>query len=134
MAERRSRSQHAGVADQHVELAIAFVQRRSKPRQAFEVGEIERHQRRAAAVFLDRIVQLLKAADGARDRHNVRAVTRQRFRNGAADAARGASDKSNAGGEEFWHNRPKSSSCEERCHSRPKDGVASLAYAAGLEG
>ena len=85
-----ARDQNAGIADQDVELAVAFMQCGTKPRDAVEVGEIERHQGGAAAVFLDLVVELFKAALGSRHRDHMGAGFRQRKRGGIADTARGA--------------------------------------------
>ncbi len=72
---------------------------------AIEVGHVERHQRRGAAQGLDRVVELFEAADGARHRDHMRAGARQRQRGGMADAARGAGDESDTGGEGLCHDR-----------------------------
>src|SRR4029077_8417632 len=73
MPERRGGTGDAGIADQDVELAVALVQRGAKPRDAVEIGEAERHQRGAAAVLPDLVVELLKPALGARDGYDMRA-------------------------------------------------------------
>ena len=73
MAERRGGAGDAGIADENVELAVALMQRRAEPRDAVEIGEVERHQRGAAAVFPDLVVELLQAALRARDGHDMRA-------------------------------------------------------------
>ena len=84
---------------QDVELAVALVQRRAEPGDAVEIGEVERHQRGAAAVFTDLVVELFEAALGSRHRHDVRAVPGKRARGGIADAARGAGHEGDTGGE-----------------------------------
>ena len=89
----------AGIADEDVELAMAFVQRRAEPRDAVEVGEIERHQCGAAAILADIVVEFFKACLRARHRDDMRASFRQRARGGIAEAARRAGDESDAGGE-----------------------------------
>ncbi len=103
MAERRGGAGDAGIADQNIELAVALMQRRAEPGDAVEIGEIERHQRRAAAVLADLVVEFFQPALGARDRDDMRAGFGQRARGGIADAARGAGDQSDAGGEGKGH-------------------------------
>src|SRR3954463_1659024 len=103
MAELRSRARHAGIADEDVELAAALMQRRAKPRNAVGVGEAERHQRGAAAVFADLVVELFQPALRARHRHDVRAAFGQRNCGGIADAARGAGDEGDTVSEGFGH-------------------------------
>ena len=93
------RPEHAGIADQHVEPAVALVERQRQPVDAVEVLQVERHQRRRAAGGLDRVVELLQPADGARDRDHMGAGLRQRERERRADAARGAGDERDAVGE-----------------------------------
>ena len=101
MAERRGGAGDAGIADENVELAVALVQRRAEPGDAVEIGEVERHQRGAAAVLADLVVELFQPALRPRDRHDMRAGFGQRARGGIADAARGAGDESDTGGEGF---------------------------------
>ena len=103
MAERRGGAGDAGIADENVELAVALMQRRAKPGDAVEIGEIERHQGGAAAVLTDLVVEFLEPALRSRHRHDMRAGLRQRARGGIADAARGAGDESDAGGEGLGH-------------------------------
>ena len=103
MAERRGRTGDAGIADKNVELAVALVQRRAEPGDAVVIGEVERHQRGAAAVFADLVVELFQPALRPRHRHHMRAGLCQRARGGIADAARGAGDESDAGGEGVGH-------------------------------
>ena len=99
MAERRGRAGDAGIADENVELAVALVQRSAEPGHAVEIGEVERHQRGAAALFADLVVEFFQPALRARHRHDMRAGLGQRERGGIADAARGAGDESDTGGE-----------------------------------
>src|ERR1700730_10488930 len=103
MTERRGGTGDAGIADEDVELAMAFMECCAKPGEAVEVGEVERHQRGAAAVFADLVVELFKPALGPRHRHDVRALPGERARGGIADAARGAGDEGDTGGEGWWH-------------------------------
>ena len=88
---------------QDVELAVALLQRRAEPRDAVGIGEAERHQRRAAAVLPDLVVELLEPALRARHRDDVRARFGERARRGIADAARGAGDEGDAVGEGKGH-------------------------------
>ena len=99
MAERRGRAGDAGIADEDVELAVALMQRSAEAGDAVGVGEVERHQRGAAAVLPDLVVEFFQPALRARHRHDMRAGFCQRARGGIADAARGAGDESDAGGE-----------------------------------
>ena len=79
------------------------MQRRAQPRDAVEIGEVQRHQRRAAAVLPDLVVEFLKAALRARNGNDMRAGAGERAGRGIADAARGAGDEGDAGGEGFGH-------------------------------
>ena len=67
----------AGIADQHVEAAVALGQRQRQPGDAVAVLHIERHQRGRAAGRLDLVVEFFQAADGARHRDDMRAGLRQ---------------------------------------------------------
>src|SRR3954464_14388981 len=110
MAERRGGAGDAGIADENVDLAVALMQRRAQPRDAVEIGEIERHQRSAAAALADLVVELLKAALRARDGHDMRGGAGQRSGRGIADAAGGAGDEGDTGGEGFGHDAGPSTS------------------------
>src|SRR6266481_4904033 len=99
MVERRGGASDPGIADENVELAVAFMQRRAEPCDAVEVGQIERHQGRSSAVLADLVVEFFEAALRSRHRNNVRAGFGQRTRGGVANAARGAGDESDTGGE-----------------------------------
>src|SRR5258705_10372000 len=103
MPERRGRTGDAGIADEDVELAMALMQRRAKPGDAVEIGEVERHQRRAAAAFSDLVVELFETALRSRHRNHMRAAIRELARAGIADAARCAGHKGEAGGEAKRH-------------------------------
>ena len=73
MPEGRQRAENAGVADEDVEAAEAFVQRRAEAVDLVAVLEIERQQRRAfAARPLDLVVELFeRARRAAPDGRNV---------------------------------------------------------------
>src|SRR3984885_2034826 len=103
MAKRRGGTGDPGIADEDIELAVAVIQCRAKPRDAVGVGQVERHQRGAAAVLSDLVVEFLEPALRARHRHDVRAGFRKGARGGIADAARGAGDESDAVGEGEGH-------------------------------
>ena len=103
MAERRGGAGDAGIADENVELAVALMQRSPEPGDAVEIGEVERHQRGAAAVLADLVVEFFQAALRARDGNDVRAGAGERARGGIADTARGAGDEGDTGGEGFGH-------------------------------
>src|SRR6185369_15550157 len=99
MPERRGGTGDAGIADENVDLAVAFMQRGAEPRDALEIGEVERHQRGAAAVFADLVVEFFQAALRARDGNDMGAGLCQGARGGIADPARGAGDEGDTGGE-----------------------------------
>src|ERR1700680_2123120 len=103
MPERRGRAGDAGVADENVELAVTFMQRGAEPRDAVVIGEVERHQRGAAAIFPDLVVELFESSLRPRHRPHMRGGPRERTRRGIADAARGAGDESDTGGEGEGH-------------------------------
>src|ERR1700733_5514132 len=105
MAERRGGAGDAGIADEDIELAVTFMQRRAEPGDAVEIGEVERHQSGAAAVLADLVIELFEAALRPRHRDNMRAGLGQRARGGIADAARSAGYQSDAGGEGKGHER-----------------------------
>ena len=75
----------------------------AKPGDAVIVGEIERHQRGAAAVFADLVVEFFQAGLRPRQRHHMRAGFGERTRGSIADAARGTGDESDTGGEGLGH-------------------------------
>src|SRR6266849_1073047 len=103
MPERRGRTGDAGIADENIELAVTFVQRRSKPGNAVEIGQVKRHQRGAAAVLADLVVELFEPALRPRHRNDMRAGFCQRTRRGTADAARGPGNEGDTGGEGKGH-------------------------------
>src|ERR1700682_136163 len=103
MAERRGRAGGAGIADENVELGVALMQRSAKASDAVEICQGERHQRGAAAVLSDFIVEFLKAALRPRHRDDMRAGLGESSRGGIADAARGAGDESDTGSEGKGH-------------------------------
>src|SRR5437773_7280649 len=111
MAERRGGAGDAGIAHQNVELAMALVQRGAKAGDAVGIREVERHQRGAAAVFPDLVIEFFQPALRARHRHDMRAGLRQSARGGIAEAARGAGDESDAGGEGWGRHRKVTLSC-----------------------
>src|SRR5579872_5122828 len=82
---------------------MAIVQGRAEPRDAVEIGEIERDERGAAAVFSNFVIEFLEAALGSGNRNDMSAEPSQCARCGVADAARGASDESDAVGEGEGH-------------------------------
>src|SRR5713226_9497311 len=103
MPERRGGTGDAGIADENVELAMTLMQRRAKPGDAVEVGEVERHQGRAAAVFSDLVVELFETALRSGNRNHMRAGLGKRARGRIADAARCAGHESDTGGEGQGH-------------------------------
>src|SRR5215472_18015691 len=103
MPERGQRPKNAGIADHHIESSETLVQGRAEPIDAGVVFEIERHERGRSTQALDRVVELLEPADGARERDNMGAGFGERERGGVADAARGAGDERNTVGEGKGH-------------------------------
>src|SRR5450631_472853 len=114
MPERRGGAGDTGIADENVELSVPLMQRSTEAGDAVEVGEIERHQSGAAAVLADLVVELLEAALRSRHRHHMRAGSCQRACGGIADAARGAGDESDPGGEGEGH-------CKALSNRRPRE-------------
>src|ERR1700716_75870 len=99
MPERRGGAGDAGIADENVEPAVALMQRSTQPRDALEVGEIKRHQGRSSAVVADLVVEFFQPSLRSRHRNDMRAGSCKRARSGIADAARGAGDEGDTGGE-----------------------------------
>ncbi len=104
MGERRQRPEHAGVADECVELAPALEERGAEPVERVEIGEVAGNERRFAAQRANLVVEFFKRALGARERDDMRAASGELQRQRAADAARRAGDESDAGGggREAW--------------------------------
>ena len=96
--------EHAGGADENVEAPPAPVQRLAEPVDGGKIAQIAGHQRRrgldVGAQRANLVVEFLQPALGARQRDDVAAGGGQGEGGGAADAARGAGDESDAGG--FW--------------------------------
>src|SRR3954464_3752682 len=92
------------------------MQRRAEPGDAVGVSEAQRHQRGAAAVFPDFVIKLLEAALRPRHSDDMRAGLGKRPRGGMADAAGGAGDESDTGGEGLFHSRPLPS-CPTLCRA-----------------
>ena len=104
MAERRERAEHAGIADQDVELAVALVERGAEPVDAVVVLQVERHERRRAAGGAGSRRRAPRAPPTVRASATTCApALGERERGGAADAARGAGDQRDAVGEGFGH-------------------------------
>src|SRR5262249_19217568 len=82
---------------------VALIQRRAEPCDPVEIGEAERHQRGRTAVLPDLVIELFEASLRARDGDDVRPSLRQSARSGIADAARGAGNKGDTGGEGSGH-------------------------------
>ena len=96
MADRREGAQKARVAQQHVELAEAFIERRTQAIDAGTVRDVERDEGGVAADLLDAVVEFLEAPHGARDGDHVRAFAGEGERRGRTQPARGAGDESDA--------------------------------------
>ena len=86
-ADRGDGAEHAGIADQPVELAPALEDRRAQPVDAVAVAQIERHERRFAAGRLDVVVEFFETAHRARDGDDMRAAAARFERGLIADAA-----------------------------------------------
>ena len=96
VAERRKLAEDAGIGEEDVELLPALEDRRAEAVDAFEVLEVERHQRGGAAGRLDLVVEFLKTADRARNGDDMRAGRGEALGGVVADAARGAGDDGDA--------------------------------------
>src|SRR5262249_25466110 len=83
--------------------AEALVRGGAEPIDARVVLEVERHERGRSAQALDRVVELLEPADGARERDNMGAGFGERECGGVADAARGAGDERDTVGKGKGH-------------------------------
>jgi hypothetical protein len=140
--ERRGRPGDAGIADQNINLAVTLMQRCAQTSDALIVGQVERHQRSAAAILADLVVEFLKPALCPRHSHDMRAGLSESTRGSIADAARGAGDESDTGGEGFGHGEVrinkygvtrgldprihlKSSRCQMDCRVKPGNDKAS---------
>src|SRR5579872_2033980 len=82
---------------------MAIVQGRAEPRDAVEIGDVERDERGAAAVLSDGVIEFLEAALGSGNRNDMSADPSQCARCGVADAARGAGYESDPVGEGEGH-------------------------------
>src|SRR5687768_9256062 len=98
MAERGKLPEHAGIGEQHVELAPALEDRLAEPVDSRIVLDIERYKRGGAAELADGVVQFLQPADGARHGNHVGAGRREALRSLVADAARSARDDGDSAG------------------------------------
>src|ERR1700682_3297657 len=103
MVEGRRRRQDAGIAEQDVELAMAFLKRERKPGDAVIVLHVDRNERGGTAYRPDAVVEFLETADGAGDGEDMRALFGQREGGRRANAARGAGDERDAVSEGFGH-------------------------------
>ena len=106
MAERRQRAENPGIACQHVETAVALIEREREPRDAVAILHIQRHQRGGAAGGLDLVVDLLQPAHRARHGHHVRAGLGELQSERRANAARGAGDQCDTVREGFVGHSP----------------------------
>ena len=99
MGERRHGAEHAGIADQHVDLAVALVEAGAELVDGVEVAQVHRHQQRGLAVDgADLVVQLFERADGAGGEDEVGAFPGVAQGDRAADAAAGSGHKADAAG------------------------------------
>ena len=78
MAERRERSENARHCRPARRAGRSAREGEPEPVDPLVVPEVERNERRRAAGPLDRVVELLEPADGARDRDDMRAGLGQR--------------------------------------------------------
>ena len=114
--ERRQRAQHARGADEDVETAPALVQCLAEPIDGGKVAQIARRQRRwsfdVGAQRANLVVEFLQPALCSRQCDHVAAGGGQREGGGAANAARGAGDESDAGG--LWRAVHAGLACHDR--------------------
>ena len=103
MVERRGHARDRRIADENVELSVTLVQRRREAINALIVTNVERRQRCRTPFGANGVVELLQAADRARDGNHMRAGAGERERRGVADTARGAGDKRHPIGKRFRH-------------------------------
>ena len=93
MAEGREHAEHARIADEDVEAAVALVECGTQAVDLIEILEIERHEGCRAACGLDRVVHLLETADRAGDEDDVGALRGEALGDRGTQAARGAGDE-----------------------------------------
>ena len=91
--ERRALAPDRGIADQNIEMLIAFVERRGEPVEPGVIAHVERHQCRRTAGRTRRVVDFLETADSARHGDDMCTLARQCEGRRAADTARGAGDE-----------------------------------------
>ena len=102
MANGGEGSQHAGGADQDVELTPALVQGRAQLVQAVGLAQVQRHEGSVLACRgEDPVVQCFECALRASERHDMGAGFRQAESDGRADAARRAGDQGDTARERF---------------------------------
>ncbi len=106
LMDRRDRAEQAGIADEHVELAEALVERRPQPIESVEVLQIEGYERRARTGGADLVVEFLERALRAGQRHDVGARAGELQRGRTADAAGRAGDDRDAVFERPVHRLP----------------------------
>ena len=96
MGKRRHRPEHAGIANENIELAPAFENRGAEAVERLEILEVARHQGRFASRAPDRIVEFLERALGAGERDHMGARAGKLQSHRAPDAARGARHQGDA--------------------------------------
>ena len=98
VAERRQHAELRGIADQHVQPAVALGQHAAQPVDRRAVAQIERHQRRLAAPGAHPVVDLLEAARRPRHQDQMRAFGGEALGERRAEAAAGAGDQDEPAG------------------------------------
>ena len=105
VGDMRRRGQRRGVGGAvhgQVEPAPALVDRQAEPLQPALVGQRQRHQRRRRpAGGLDRVGEVLEAADGAGQGDHLGAAGAERPGDRVAEAAAGAGDQRHRAGASF---------------------------------
>src|ERR1041384_1057564 len=105
MAERRKHTEFGGVADEHIEPAIALVQGRAQLVELAEIAQIERYKGGAAPGGAYPVVGFLEAADRACDQHQMGAFAGKALGHRGADAARGSGNQRDLAGEPAFTSR-----------------------------
>ena len=115
MAERRQLAEHAGIADQDVEPAPAFMDGRSQSVEGRVIRDIRRHQSGGATHRLDFIVELLEPPLGAGKGDDMRTFRGQCQGDIFANAARRTGDDRDAVLKLLGHEDQPASARSESC-------------------
>ncbi len=96
LVQRRHAAEDAGIAHHDVDTAETLIQRRGQAVDQLGLFQIQRHQRGAAALCLDLVVQFLQRAGGAGHADHMGTLGGIAFGDGGTDAAAGAGDQRDA--------------------------------------